>query len=290
MTGTSTAADGLAGYLGDWHPTPVAVVDELAAGGAQQLAATLDLDEAFSSGDALPPVWQWLYFNDWPPTSALGADGHPRDGHFLPPIPNRRRMFAGGRLTVHKPLRLGQAAQRQSSVTDIRVKSGRTGELLFVTLRHEFHQGGELAMVEEQDAVYRSDAGASTPFARAVEPLGEPGAPWAARPITTPPLLFRFSALTANAHRIHYDEQYTTATEGFPGLVVHGPLLAIYMSELVRATEPGRAFRGFEFRLSKPVFVGDAIEVQGVPTGDTVELAVISGAGTTHASATATFA
>lgn len=281
----SSSSDGLASHLGDWHPEPQRTVDDLAPATARQLAATLDLEEAFNAGSGLPPLWQWVYFNDWRPTAELGADGHPLAGHFLPPIPNRRRMFAGGRLTVTTPLLLGTSAERYASVTAVSVKSGRSGELLFVTVRYDYRQNGETALVEEQDIVYRSDSGAATSFSRPGEPLAEWTVPWTARPTTTPPLLFRFSALTANAHRIHYDEAYTTGTEGYPGLVVHGPLLAVYMAELVRARAAGRTIRKFEFRLNRPVFVGDAIEVQGTPDDDTVQLAVVSGGGAVHTSA-----
>lgn len=280
--------DGLAHYVEGWQPAPLTAEEALAPETAQRLAATLDLDDRCAAGAALPPLWHWVYFTEWPSTAELGPDGHPRAGHFLPPLPNRRRMFAGGRLTVTSPLVLGRPAERQSAVTAIRVKSGRTGELLFVTVRQEYRQDGELRLAEEQDIVYRSDDGATTSFTRAAASLAASSAPWSARPETHPALLFRFSALTANAHRIHYDQQYAEDVEGFPALVVHGPLLAVYMAELVRAQ--GKAIAAFEFRLSKPVFVGDPIEVQGVPDGDTVSLAVASGAGDIHASATATFA
>ena len=286
----STSADGLARYVQGWNPEPVLTVDAVDPATAQQLAATLDLPEVFESGSALPPLWQWVYFTDWPPTADLGADGHPLAGHFLPPIPNRRRMFAGGRLTVTSPLTLGAPAERHAGITAIKVKSGRSGELMFVTVRYDYRQNGETALVEEQDIVYRSDSGASTAFTRGTEPLPDTDVAWSARPTTTPPLLFRFSALTANAHRIHYDEAYTTGTEGYPGLVVHGPLLAVYMAELVRARAADRPVREFEFRLEKPVFVDEAIEVQGTPDRDTVQLAVVSGGGTVHASASARLA
>jgi 3-methylfumaryl-CoA hydratase len=275
----------LAHYVEGWHPEPLASGDGLAPDNAQRLAATLDIDEMFTTGTELPPLWHWVYFPDWPATSALGPDGHPLAGHFLPPIPHRRRMFAGGRVTITAPLVLGHPAQRRTAVTDVRLKSGRTGELLFVTLRQEYHQDGVLRLVDEQDIVYRSDQGTVTSFTRVTEPVSAPPAPWSTRPHTQPALLFRFSALTSNAHRIHYDEQYTTGVEGFPALVVHGPLLAVYMAGLVRAH--GHGLRSFEFRLHRPIFVGDPMEVQGTPDGDAVALAVVSGNGTVHASANA---
>lgn len=271
-------------YVADWRPQPLHTDDPLVPETARRLAATLDINENVSAGTELPALWHWVYFTEWPVTAALGPDGHPLAGHFLPPVPNRRRMFAGGRLTVTAPLRLGLIAQRHAAVTDIRVKSGRTGELLFVTVRQEFHQDGELRLVEEQDIVYRSDDGSATAFSRATDPLPVSSAPWSTHPHTHPALLFRFSALTANAHRIHYDQEYAGGVEGFPGLVVHGPLLAMYMAELARCR--GHMLRSFEFRLSQPVFVGDPIEVQGTPDGPAAKLAVISCNGV-HASATA---
>ncbi len=278
---------GLAAFVADWQPGPIDAHDVISAERAAQLAATLDLETAPGAGDPLPLLWQWVHFLDWPRTEELGPDGHPRNGHFLPPIPHRRRMFAGGRLAVTEPLIIGEPAMRHSEVLKTAVKHGRTGELLFVTVRHTYRQGDAVRIVEEQDLVYRSDDGASTPFARVSAPLPPPQTPWVEHPQTHPALLFRFSALTGNAHRIHYDEAYTTSTEGFPALVVHGPLLAVYLAELVRAKVPDRAIGDFTFRLQKPVFVGDDIRVQGTP-GDPIELAVVSGAGDVHASATAT--
>lgn len=285
------ASAGLEQYVSDWRPEPVTSADVLDAQRSTELAATLDLDSAPQSGDALPPLWHWVYFADWPPTADLGVDGHPRAGHFLPPIPHRRRMFAGGRLTVHAPLVLGQPATRHAEVAKTTVKHGKTGELLFVTVRYDVSQDGQPRLTEEQDLVYRSDTGSSTSFERATEPLAAQSTPWAFQPATHPALLFRFSALTANAHRIHYDVPYTTQVEGFPGLVVHGPLLALYLSELARANS-NRSLRSFQFRLLRPVFVGDEIRVQGTPAadGDTAELSVVSGAANCHASAQANYA
>ena len=279
---------GLEQYVSDWVPQSQSSTEVLATARAAELAATLDLDQMPRDGDALPAMWHWIYFTEWPPTAELGADGHPRNGHFLPPIPNRRRMFAGGRLTIHSPLILGQPATRDAEVVSTKVKHGRTGELLFVTVRYQFSQDGQSRMAEEHDLVYRSDTGSTTSFHRVTEPLPAQSTPWAMEPETHPALLFRFSALTSNAHRIHYDEQYTTQVEGFPGLVVHGPLLAIFMSELARANSE-RPLHTFNFRLAKPVFVGDEIRAQGTPDADgaTAELSVISGADNVHASAQA---
>jgi 3-methylfumaryl-CoA hydratase len=286
MTDT-TPPVGLREFIAGWTPAPATASDVLSAQRVQQLAATLDIDELFVDGSPLPPLWHWAFFLDWPRTEVLGPDGHPRDGDFLPPIPNRRRMFAGGRLTVEAPLLVGRHVTRQSEIAGAAVKHGRTGEMFFMTVRHSYIQGDSLRMVEEQDLVYRSDAGASTTFGRAAEDLAASTAPWSTCPVTNPQLLFRFSALTGNAHRIHYDEAYTTGTEGYPGLVVHGPLLALYMAELVRSATAGDTIRDFSFRLQRPVFVGDPIRVEGTPSGSSIRLAVVSGAATVHATATA---
>ena len=280
----------LARHVEDWRPPDTDHADVIAARRVRELAATLDIDESFADGDALPALWHWLFFLDWPRGSELGSDGHPRDGVFLPPIPDRRRMFAGGRLSLVAPLVIGEAATRHAQVTKTTVKHGRSGDLLFVTVRSSYRQRGREVFVEEQDLVYRSDSGTSTPYARVTEPLEPPPAPWVVQPRPGPALLFRFSALTGNAHRIHYDQGYTTGVEGYPGVVVHGPLLAVYMAELARAQAAGRRLRDFEFRLSRPVFVGDEFRVQGTPTTDGAELAVMSGGGAVHASATARYA
>ncbi|WP_428338892.1 hypothetical protein [Mycobacterium sp.] len=280
---------GLGRYVDDWSPSAVTVRDVISPQRAHDVATTLDLDHDIVEGCPLPPLWQWAYFLDRIPTSALGPDGHPREAHFLPPIPNRRRMFAGGQSTVISPLVVGEPAVRRSEVVAPTVKQARTGELLFVTVRHEYFQHNELRVTEEQDLVYRSDAGNSTTFSRVTESLGPQTTSWAAIPETTPVLLFRFSALTGNAHRIHYDETYTTRVESFPALVVHGPLLAIYMAELARANVG--PVRTFDFRLKRPMFLGDRIRVQGVPQDDheSAALAIVSGSDAVHATASATF-
>lgn len=287
MMASPSARWGIATHLTDWSPTPVRTTDVISRHQVQQLAATLNIQEQFGDGDPLPLLWHWVFFLDWPPTAELGADGHPREGHFLPPIPHRRRMFAGGRVTVDEPLRIGDTVERESTVVSTEIKHGRSGEMLFVTVRHLYRHDDAVRVVEEQDLVYRSDPGASTRFNRADEPMEPPTAPWWSAPAPDPVLLFRFSALTGNAHRIHYDEAYTTGTEGYPGLVVHGPLLAIYLSELVRA----RAAVGeFAFTLRRPVFVGDHFRVEGRPEGRTVSLAVVSGTDDVHVTAQAVLA
>ncbi|WP_246531113.1 hypothetical protein [Streptomyces bathyalis] len=255
-------ADVLREVADTWRPGPEHSADALDPGPSAALSAVLGLPApAAEAGQPLPPLWQWLHFLRWPPQHRLGADGHPRDGHFLPPLPQRRRMFAGGRLEVRAPLTLGRPAELTSSVTGVEVKEGRSGALLFVTVRGEYRQEGTLCLTEEQDLVYRSGGGAPVPegLVPDTETAPEAGAPWQSPWSTDPTLLFRFSALTANAHRIHYDAPYTTGTEGYPGLVVHGPLLVLSMLELVRREAPDRTVRTLSYRLRKPVFCGERL-------------------------------
>ena len=281
----TTAVDsGLTRYVADWQPEPVVEHDTFGPLKATQLAATLNLDETFAAGDALPVPWHWIYFPDWPQGTELGMDGHPRNGHFLPPIPNRRRMFAGSRIEVATPLRLGVATVKESTLARVQEKTGRTGEMLFVTARSEYRQDDAVCVVEEQDLVYRSDTESSMSFARNTEALGESSADWSFEPAVDEALLFRFSALTSNSHRIHYDFPYTTSVEGYPGLVVHGPLLAVYMAHLAQAN--GKSLSRFEFRLQRPVILGDSFRVEGSLESGQVALSVVSGGDRVHARAT----
>lgn len=219
------------------------------------LAALLDIDlQTLAPNGALPPLAHWLYFNPWTRQSELGPDGHPRRGGFLPPVALPRRMFAGGRMTFHSSLVLGEKAERVSTITAISRKTGSSGELVFVTVRHEIFGQRGLAITEEQDIVYRdvtapgSQGSAATPAAAPIEP-----GPIVKRVQVDPVLLFRFSAVTSNAHRIHYDYPYVTSVEHYPGLIVHGPLQAVMLLELVREhfSEP---VARFTFQARRPIF------------------------------------
>ena len=298
----------LSSYVRDWRPAATTARDVIAPAPATALARLLDrADDALAEGCPLPALWHWLYFLDWPLQADLGADGHPARGHFLPPIPGRTRMFAGGRLRVRAPIEIGPPAARTSEVAGVTVKEGRTGEMLFVTVRHEIRQGGEPLLVEEQDLVYRSTPGeapASRPGpaeSRDHPPVpGEgalhqverpesppaPSPPWRVPFTADPVMLFRFSALTANAHRIHYDQPYTRDVEHHPGLVVHGPLLAILMAELPRLHAPERRIAALTYRFRRPVFAGEPVLVSGGPSGDGTAAALLSVTGPTAAGAT----
>jgi 3-methylfumaryl-CoA hydratase len=234
------------------------------------LSATLDRDDpAPKPGDVLPPLWHWLYFLPTARQSILGPDGHPARGGFLPPVPLPRRMWAGGRFVFHRPLLVDQPITRLSTVQDVTVKQGRNGALCFVLVKHAISGPDGLAIEEEHDIVYRDNP--------------QPGeAPAAGKPVRTDdmwhmpihpsdPMLFRYSALTFNSHRIHYDRRYVTETEGYPGLIVHGPLIATLLIDLLRRNSD-RVLKTFRFRAVSPLFDIAPFSVHGRPEGDKAEL------------------
>ncbi len=231
---------------------------------ANAFVATMELTRGrFAAGDALPPFWHWMYFKQAAPRSALGPDGHPALGGFMPKVAQSRRMWAGGRLEVHGAIPLGAPATRLSTVANVVEKTGRSGRMSFVTLRHEISGAAGLALVEEQDIVYRDD---SPPGAPVRTPPMAPGGAEALRLWTTDATtLFRYSALTFNGHRIHYDLDHARETEGYPGLVVHGPLLATLLLEL--ATELRGVPARFAFRATAPIFAGERFEACAAATG-----------------------
>ena len=288
----------LADHLAEWHPVPVEQTERITAEPAIALAGLLDCpSSARAAGDALPPLWHWIYLLDRPAQHDLGPDGHPAAGPFLPPIPHRRRMFAGGRAECRLPVQVGDDITRRSELASWTVKQGQAGELLFVTVRHTLLKGSIAAVTEEQDLVYRS-APDSAAGARSASPApgtsteGEqtaPGWPWCLELIPDPVLLFRFSALTYNAHRIHYDLPYATGVEGHAGLVVHGPLLALLCLELPRRHDPSRAVSRLSFRARRPVYAGQACTVSGRAAGQDAEMQVTTGDGTRAMTASATF-
>ena len=291
MPPSSPSPTPLASYVESWHPAPVRDEDPLPPGPVAAVSALLDLPgTAAGTGDPLPPLWQWFYFLHWPAQRALGPDGHLRDALFLPPVPDRQRMWAGGRCEITEPLRLGEPAERVSSLSAVTPKRGRTGELLFVTERREFRQYGRTCVVEEQDIVYRSGRAPGRRYAEThTDPAPAPTSPWHLRLQPDPTLLFRFSALTANAHRIHYDTPYCRHTEGYPGPVVHGPLLALLMLELARRDAPERQVRSLSYRLRQPVFAGEHLLAEGQLTDDKAEFHVTTAREEQHATAEVTF-
>jgi 3-methylfumaryl-CoA hydratase len=270
------AEPGLSAALAAWAPEPAETIETIEAAPAVALAGLLDNDPPVTRpGDPLPPLWHWLYFLDRPAQRELGPDGHPAAGRFMPPIPQRRRMYAGGRVTYQAPIRCGDELARRSELAGWKIRPGRTGPLLFVTVRHRFSRGDIPVVTEEQDLVYRSGPAPGPSASPAPEaPDDGPEGPWRMELTTDPVLLFRFSALTYNAHRIHYDAKYATAVEGHPGLVVHGPLLAILGMDLLRRNLPGRTVADLTFRARSPLYAGDLVTVDGGERGGECHLRV----------------
>ena len=234
------------------------------------LAATLDCPGPLPrAGDTVPPCWQWLYFLPLQPMAGVGPDGHPVRGGFLPPVALPRRMWAGSRLAFHRALRAGDRVRRTSRIASVTRKQGRSGELVFVQVHHEIADAQGLAITEQQDIVYRGmpRAGDATPPkpARTDEQFSR-------RIVPDPVLLFRYSALTFNAHRIHYDRPYAMQEEGYPGLVVHGPLIATLLIEQLRRAHPRRIVESFEFKAVRPLFDTAAFEVCGRTDGEVASL------------------
>ncbi len=240
--------------LTDWVGSRETREEVISEAPAQAAAATFDLDGTLMvPGNPLPPLWHWFYFLPKAPRSQIDHDGHPKRGGFFPPVTLPRRMFAGARTQVLRPLTIGEPAVREGEILDVKEKSGKAGQLVFVTARYRILQGGELRVEEEQDIVYKEPG----------PPISAP-APLPALPDVSPEawvqditpdtvLLFRFSALTFNAHRIHYDRPYARDEEGYPGLVVHGPLTAVLLAWLAQERS-GRPIVRFSFQGRAPLF------------------------------------
>jgi 3-methylfumaryl-CoA hydratase len=261
----------LADALRDWQPGRADMARRVDPWAAAAFAGLIGAPEpALGEGDPLPPMWHWFTVLEHPATALIGADGHLAEGAFLPPIPGRRRMFAGGRLSSRAPITVGSLLRAHSQVGAVAIKEGRSGEMAFVTIRTELEADGALAAVEEQDIVYRSQP-EGTPVPTLARPEGglpEPAGEWRSALATDPVLLFRFSALTYNGHRIHYDRPYATGQEGYPDLVIHGPLLALLALDLPRVHAPGRTVTAFEYRLVRPAFAPATIVATGTVTGE----------------------
>lgn len=235
--------------------------DTIGAAPLRELCALLDRDDpAPAEGEPIPPLAHWLYFLPTDRQSELGPDGHARRGGFLPPVPLPRRMWAGSRLEFLRPLAVGARATRKSTIRDVSVKEGRSGTLVFVTVRHEISDAGGPAIVDEHDIVYRGEGGGTA--APVAAPAGEA---WRREIHPDPVLLFRYSAVTFNGHRIHYDHPYVTGVEGYPGLVVHGPLIATLLVDLLRRNRPAAALRRYSFRAMRPLFDTAPFTTCGLP-------------------------
>ena len=235
--------------------------DTVTATPVAALAATLDRDDpAPVPGPALPPLWHWLYFLPVARQSEIGPDGHPRRGGFLPPVELPRRMWAGGRLSFLQPLRVGDPMTRTSRIASIAAKQARSGPLVFVTVEHEIAAAAGVALREEHDIVYRE---LPTPGATAIPAAAPTDETFARKIVPDDVLLFRYSALTFNGHRIHYDRRYVTEVEGYPGLIVHGPLIATLLMDLVRRSLPAADVATFRFKAVRPTFDLNPFRVNG---------------------------
>ncbi len=276
--------------LQEWIGRAETRTDIVTAAPVAALAATLDIESKDPQpGDALPPLWHWLYFLPFHRQSELGPDGHAKRGGFLPPVDLPRRMWAGGRVDFHRPLRIGKNITRVSRIADVKFKEGRSGPLVFVLVHHEISDAEGLALTEEHDIVYRDHP---RPCDAAPSPQAAPSdAAWERIIHPDDVLLFRYSALTFNGHRIHYDRRYATEVEGYPGLVVHGPLIATLLVDLVRANLPAAVVTRFEFRAASPIFDTGPFTVAGKTNGDgTIDLWAKNSAGALAMTAAARYA
>jgi len=256
----------IAGWIGK---TDIAVADIVTGAPYAALSATLDRPADPPAVETpLPPLWHWLYFLSLHPRSDVGPDGHPKRGGFLPPVPLRRRMWGGRQIQFTSPVRVGDRITRTSTIVGITQKLGRTGPLIVVKVRHDIRRATESspAIVEFQDIIYR-DAGKpgdATPPPRAPKFQAD----WRRSCVADEVLLFRFSALTFNGHRIHYDRRYATEVEGYPGLVVQGPLTAILLLDLLREKLPDAIVRACEIRAIRPLYDGQPFDICGARAGD----------------------
>lgn len=252
------------------------LIDTVSPFPARALAAALDQDpDLMYEGAELPPLWLWLYFLAGPRASETGPDGHPKRGKFLPDVRLPRRMWAGSRIELFSPVKVGSELTKVSTISKISGKSGRAGDMVFVTVRHAWSRGGASLMEEEQDIVFLPMPERYTP----PEPVRAPPGDWQVPAPVDPVLLFRFSALTYNAHRIHYDAAYASEAEKYPGLVVHGPLQAIWMMEAARRHNPGLMPKSFTFRGIHPLFSHDHVTIRGQNGTEGLELCTVNSAG-----------
>lgn len=263
--------------LKSWEGRREQAEDLLALTPVRALAATLDKDPAaHTDGGLLPPLYHWLYFPLLTRWRDLATDGHAEKGGFMPPVPYPRRMFAGARLDFYGTLRIGSRVHRLATIKNVSVKQGRSGPLVFVTVRYELSDHDGIKLVEEQDIAYRPASESKAPPRR--REIAVPAADFEREITPDEALLFRFSALTFNAHRIHYDLPYAQR-EGYRALVVHGPLTAVLLADLVTRETSATTLRHFSFRANNAFYLGERIALLGTRTGDEVELTAMSDRG-----------
>jgi len=247
--------------FGEWIGRVSSSVERVDRWPMLALAAALDSETAPADTDDILPLAHWLCFPPATRQSQMGPDGHPRRGDFLPPLPQPRRMWAGSEIRFLAPIAIGDTLRKTSRIADIAEKAGKTGNLIFVTVAHEFERDGKTLLTETQNLVYRDDP---APGETAPPPKPAPAkADWSERHAPDPVLLFRYSAVTFNAHRIHYDEPYARTVEGYPGIIVHGQLTATLMLRAFQKHNPGLRPTAFSFRAVKPLFSGAPFFVEG---------------------------
>ncbi|WP_322050588.1 FAS1-like dehydratase domain-containing protein [Paraburkholderia bannensis] len=251
-------------HLREWIGRSQSDHDVLSARQARLMAATLGIPQSdFVDGAPLPPLWHWLYFLTGEPPSALGRDGHPARGGFLPPVPLSNRMWAGGALEFHGDLPLGAKVEKRSSIASVEHKQGRSGELVFVTVLHEVLHEGKVLVTEHHDIVYKEPSKASAAPAKMEMP--RPHHTRRVKPDST--MLFRYSALTFNGHRIHYDADYCREIEGYSNLVIHGPLNATLLAAFAEEVS-GRRLKHFKYRGVQPSILGNELEFNAAQDGE----------------------
>lgn len=253
---------------------------------AMGLNAVFDVSGELADGDAAPAGIHWCLAPDIVPMSQLGPDGHPARGDFLPPVPFPRRMWAGGELMSQGDFKVGDTVSRHSVIEDVLLKSGRSGEMIFVTVRHEYSTARGVALNERQDIVYRQ-MDTQKPAGSIATPGDKPAADRTLSIFGDSVLLFRYSAITFNGHRIHYDQPYVTDEEGYPALIFHGPLQASYLLRMAIDGVNREAPLNFAFRSVSPLFGGEAITLNAKTDGTETQLWVSNAAGVTTMTATA---
>ncbi|WP_029528108.1 FAS1-like dehydratase domain-containing protein [Polaromonas glacialis] len=249
----------------DWVGTSAESGDVLTETPVRLMLATLDRAADAAAVRVLPALWHWLYFLPGERQSNIGLDGHPLRGGFLPPVTLPRRMWAGGRLQFLRPLHMGSEVRRLSRITGIQSKDGRSGRLVFVKVQHDISDGQGVAIREEQDIVYRGEPAANAPAAPVKQaPTDEQ---FSRQVVPDPVMLMRYSALTFNGHRIHYDRPYAIEQEGYPGLVVHGPFIATLLLDHLKQSLPNAEVELFEFKAVSPLFDTAPFTVAGKVEG-----------------------
>ncbi len=273
-------------YLRQWtQHDPVTLTETLDLRPAQSLAAMLDQSRTLQMGDILPPLWHWVYFIPCPRASEIGVDGHPKRGNFLPPVTLPRRMWAASEVRFNAPLLLGETVQKQSRITSVQLKQGATGPLVFVTVNHRYSVDNRQRINEDQTLVYVDKNPAGRPARKGNQQIKPSG--WFRRIEPDPVMLFRYSALSGNTHRIHFDRDYAVREEAYPGLLVQAPWTAILLAELLREHCPETAISRYGFRALRPLIDTAAFTIHGHRRGGEVNLQALDADGQLAVDATA---